>query len=171
MAAEEGGAAERKESESPRGRGSKGVEFGGGGRSREPVRLLPLRGVKKRRDSSPDKRCLGDHASIRAHPKVLRLLAKHDESRILFTDTIFKVNREGRPKERALLLSGIAIYVMKPETLKCGTRIEMRAVSKLTLSSLADNFCLVSGIVSTQTSRSDQATRSDPDGHSPSSSS
>ncbi|QDZ23555.1 TH1 domain-containing protein [Chloropicon primus] len=112
---------------------------------RTPVRLLPLHGVKKRRDSSPNKRCSGDHAKLGANPKVLRMLAKHDESRILFTGAVLKVNREGRPKERVLLLSGNAIYVLKPGTFKCGSRIEIRAVSKLTLSTLADNFCLVSG--------------------------
>ena len=108
------------------------------------IRLLPLRGVKKRRDSSPTKRCVGDHAEIGTRPKVLRMLAKHDESRILFTDSAFKINREGRPKERCLMLSGKAVYVMKPDTLKCGTRIDLKDVAAVTLSTLADNFCLVS---------------------------
>ena len=108
------------------------------------IKLLPLQGVKKRRDSSPLKRCVGDHADLGCHPKVLRMLAKHADSRVLFTDTIFKINREGKPKERLVLLSGTAIYILKPETFKCSTRVGMAAISKVVLSKQADNFCLVS---------------------------
>ena len=107
------------------------------------VKLLPLKGMKKRRDSSPLKRCIGDHAELSHHPKVLRMLAKHAESRVLFTDIVLKVNREGKPKERVLMLSGNAIYVLKPETFKCSTRIPLASISKVLLSRCADNFCMI----------------------------
>eukprot|EP00212_Chloropicon_laureae_P007230 CAMPEP_0197492928 /NCGR_PEP_ID=MMETSP1311-20131121/16878_1 /TAXON_ID=464262 /ORGANISM="Genus nov. species nov., Strain RCC856" /LENGTH=226 /DNA_ID=CAMNT_0043038063 /DNA_START=149 /DNA_END=829 /DNA_ORIENTATION=+ len=116
---------------------------GAAGDSHRATRLLPFRGRKKRRDSSPGKRCVGDHANVAHHPKVLRLLAKHNESRVLFADNIFKVSREGKPKPRTLLLSGQALYLLKPETFKCSTRIALGAIAKVVLSHFADNFCLV----------------------------
>ena len=113
-------------------------------RRSKDIKLLPLGGKKKRRDSSPSKHFVGDHLGICQHPKVLRTLSKYSESRVLFTDVVFKISREGKPKERALLLSGNAVYVLKPETFKCGSRIDLAWISKVTLSTYADNFCLIS---------------------------
>ena len=129
------------------GSGGVRVDELGGSRGREAARvdiLLPALGLKKRRDSSPGKRFEGDHASLRADPKVLRMLAKYDESRVLFSDFVHKINREGRPKTRILLIAGKAVYVLNPDTLKCGNRIAAERVSCVTLSTLADNFCDVS---------------------------
>ena len=129
------------------GSGGVRVDELGRSRGREAARvdtLLPALGLKKRRDSSPGKRFEGDHASLRADPKVLRMLAKYDESRVLFSDFVHKINREGRPKTRVLLIAGKAVYVLNPDTLKCGNRIAAERVSCVTLSTLADNFCHVS---------------------------
>ena len=82
------------------------------------IRLLPLRGVKKRRDSSPTKRCVGDHAEIGTRPKVLRMLAKHDESRILFTDSAY--GPTARYLERRLQNMGISATRFPP---RCGANI------------------------------------------------
>ena len=90
------------------GSGGVRVDELGGSRGREAARvdiLLPALGLKKRRDSSPGKRFEGDHASLRADPKVLRMLAKYDESRVLFSDFVHKINRQGRPKPRVLLFA------------------------------------------------------------------
>ncbi len=116
---------------------------GAPGDGHRAARLLPFRGHKKRRDSSPSKRCVGDHAGIAHHPKVLRMLAKHNEARVLFTDQALKVSREGKLKPRTLLLSDQALYVLKPETFKCGARVALDAIAGVVLSHFADNFCLV----------------------------
>ena len=105
--------------------------------------LLPYGGAKARRDSSPGKRIRGDHAGIGGEPKVLRMLAKHGDTRVVFADDVFKINREARPKPRKLLLSDRAVYLLRPDVLKCSARVDVADIAAVRLSTQADNFCLV----------------------------
>eukprot|EP01136_Pigoraptor_vietnamica_P006857 Opistho-1_new@40305 len=95
---------------------------------------------KERRRSSAVKMFLGDHLGLASNPNIIKLLAKNDDKRILFSDVITKINKRNKMQERVLLLTDAAMYNLEPSSYKCKRRIPLREIGSVSLSKLPDNF-------------------------------
>ena len=63
-------------------------------------------GQKERRKSSSAKMFLGDYLSLANNENIKKILAKHGDKTILFSDIIIKINKRNKMQERVLLLTG-----------------------------------------------------------------
>ncbi|XP_038686839.1 unconventional myosin-Ie-like [Tripterygium wilfordii] len=59
---------------------------------------------------------------------------------VLFADKVLKFTGTGKIKQRILLITDVAIYIVDPETDTLKRRIALVAVEKMCLSELTDNF-------------------------------
>nr|GEU73761.1 myosin IB heavy chain-like [Tanacetum cinerariifolium] len=61
----------------------------------------------------------------------------------MFSDKVLKFTGSGKMKNRILIITHFAIYLVDPETHSLKRRIALAAVEKLCLSELSDNFFAV----------------------------
>lgn len=62
------------------------------------------------------------------------------DKQVLFADKVLKFTGSGKMKQRILLITDFAIYIIDPETNALKRRIALAAVDKMFLSELSDNF-------------------------------
>lgn len=100
---------------------------------------------KLRRKASVRRHYVGDYLGLAGNPIITKLLcAQHKEKgTLLFSDEIDKINRKNKSQRRILLLTPTAIYNLAPGKYKCNRRIELKDVSGVSVSPLADNFVVL----------------------------
>jgi hypothetical protein len=100
-------------------------------------------GHKERRRSSGLKMFLGDYLSLATNPNVIKILSKHGDTSVSFSDVIIKINKRNKMQERILLVTESAIYNIDPGSYKVKRRIDLLELGEIRLSKLPDNFfCL-----------------------------
>lgn len=62
------------------------------------------------------------------------------DDKVLFADRVLKFTGSGKMKQRILLITDFAIYIIDPDSDLLKRRIALAAVDKLCLSKLSDNF-------------------------------
>lgn len=97
-------------------------------------------GQKERRRSSVDKEFFGDHLSLGQNAQITKMLAKHGDKLIIFSDLIIKVNKRNKMQERILMITESSIYNIEPQSYKMKRRILLKGVASISLSKLPDNF-------------------------------
>eukprot|EP01137_Pigoraptor_chileana_P009300 Opistho-2@57329 len=97
-------------------------------------------GQKERRRSSAVKMFLGDHLGLASNVNVVKLLAKNDDKKIVFSDVITKINKRNKMQERVFLMTDTAMYNLEPNSYKCKRRIPLKEIGSVSLSKLPDNF-------------------------------
>jgi myosin-1 len=108
---------------------------------------------KLRRRASVRRYYVGDYLRLADNPLILKLLAKYKEtgsgarggSTILFADEIDKINRKAKTQRRVLLLTSQAVYNLgvAKDKFKENRRLEVRAVTRVSVSKQADNFVVL----------------------------
>uniref|UniRef100_A0A0C9S851 TSA: Wollemia nobilis Ref_Wollemi_Transcript_5838_1238 transcribed RNA sequence n=1 Tax=Wollemia nobilis TaxID=56998 RepID=A0A0C9S851_9CONI len=100
----------------------------------------PFMGVKVRRRTSLYRQYQGDYIDAKSNQIILKLLEKQGDRQVLFADNIVKVNSEGKIKRQVLLISDIAVYILDAQWGNLKHRIGLKAIEKVCLSTLSDNF-------------------------------
>ena len=106
---------------------------------------------KMRRRASVRRFYVGDYLGLAGNASVAKLLSKYKDespsgghtSSILFADAVSKINRKSKAQMRVLLLTPHALYNLTEGKWKENRRIEIRKISAVSLSKLADNFVVV----------------------------
>jgi len=100
-------------------------------------------GQKERRRSSGLKMFLGDYLNLSTNQTIIKLLAKHGDTSVAFSDVIIKINKRNKMQERILLITEAAVYNIDPGSYKVKRRIDLLELGEIRLSKLPDNFfCL-----------------------------
>ncbi|XP_057951122.1 uncharacterized protein LOC131145958 isoform X2 [Malania oleifera] len=100
----------------------------------------PFMGVKVRRKSSLHRDYKGDYLDVPSRPYLIKILEKQGDKKVLFADKVLKFTGTGKMKQRILLITDFAVYIVDPETDSLKRRIALAAVDKICLSELSDNF-------------------------------
>jgi len=109
-----------------------------------------LLGKKDRRAESKERKFEGDYMRYDQNYGLQNSLGPNKSERVLFADQVAKLNRRLRLERRDLILTVEAIYfVMRATKLgqtlyKLSTRIRIADITKMTLSTLQDNFVVMS---------------------------
>ena len=88
-----------------------------------------------------------DHLNLASSTSVRSVLGKYHEANteaetVYFSDFIIKINPQGRPQERLLLISNKAVYNLMPNDYKkCKRRVEIAKIGNITASAYLDMFC------------------------------
>lgn len=96
-------------------------------------------GMKQRRRSSINKEFVGDSLRLSEKDSVTKYLAKHGDKRVLFSDSVVKVNKRLKMQERFLLISESGIYNLDG-SYKLKRRIAFQDLRSVLMSTLPDNF-------------------------------
>ncbi|KAI4337936.1 hypothetical protein L6164_016298 [Bauhinia variegata] len=97
-------------------------------------------GIKVRRKASLHRDYKGDYIDVPSHPFLMKILQKQGDKKVLFADRVLKFTGSGKMKQRILLITDFAIYIVDPETDTLKRRIALAVVEKMCLSELSDNF-------------------------------
>ncbi|CAK9176964.1 unnamed protein product [Ilex paraguariensis] len=100
----------------------------------------PFMGIKVRRKASLHRDYRGDYLDLPSRPHLMKILEKQGDKKVFFADRVLKFTGSGKMKQRILLITDFAIYIVDPETDALKRRIALAAVEKLCLSELSDNF-------------------------------
>ncbi|XP_059629119.1 uncharacterized protein LOC132271684 [Cornus florida] len=100
----------------------------------------PFMGVKVRRKASIHRDYRGDYLDVPSRPYLMKILEKQGDRQVLFADKVLKFTGSGKMKQRILLITDFAMYIVDPETDALKRRIALAAVDKICLSELSDNF-------------------------------
>uniref|UniRef100_A0A0D6R4I5 TH1 domain-containing protein n=1 Tax=Araucaria cunninghamii TaxID=56994 RepID=A0A0D6R4I5_ARACU len=100
----------------------------------------PFMGMKVRRRTSLYRQYQGDYIDAKSNQIILKLLEKQGDRQVLFADNIVKVNSEGKIKRQVLLISDVAVYILDAQWGNLKHRIGLKAIEKVCLSTLSDNF-------------------------------
>ncbi|KAH9308737.1 hypothetical protein KI387_036648, partial [Taxus chinensis] len=99
-----------------------------------------LMGSKVRRRTSLYRQYHGDYLNVKSNQNILNLLHKQGDRKVLFADNIVKVIGSGKIKRQVLLISDVAAYLLDAQWGNLKRRIALKAVEKVCLSELSDNF-------------------------------
>ncbi|KAH7651550.1 Class I myosin tail homology domain-containing protein [Dioscorea alata] len=102
--------------------------------------MEPFMGMKVRRRASLHRDCEGDYLDVPSDPHLMKILSKQGDDKVLFADKVLKFTGSGKMKQRILLITDFAIYIIDPDSDLLKRRIALAAVDKLCLSKLSDNF-------------------------------
>ncbi|KAL3652420.1 hypothetical protein CASFOL_002101 [Castilleja foliolosa] len=105
--------------------------------------LEPFMGVKVRRKASRLRDYIGDYLDVQSRPYLMKILEKQGDRKVLFADKVLKFTGSGKMKQRILLITDFAIYIVDPISDALKRRIALAAVEKLCLSELSDNFLAI----------------------------
>ncbi|CAH9059200.1 unnamed protein product [Cuscuta epithymum] len=94
-------------------------------------------------DPTPRVDCPGDHLGVRSRPYLMKILDKQGDKNIVFVDKVLKITSSGKMKQRILLITDCAIYLVDPEGDVLKRRVALAAVDKLCLSKLSDHFIAI----------------------------
>ena len=89
-----------------------------------------------------------DHLNLTSSTSVRSVLGKYHEANteaetVYFSDFIIKINPQGRPQERLLLISNKAVYNLMPNDYKkCKRRVEISQIGSITASTKSDEFVI-----------------------------
>uniref|UniRef100_A0A5B7BW15 Putative Myosin heavy chain-related isoform 1 n=1 Tax=Davidia involucrata TaxID=16924 RepID=A0A5B7BW15_DAVIN len=100
----------------------------------------PFMGIKVRRKASLYRDYRGDYLDVPSRLYLMKILEKQGDKQVLFADKVLKFTSSGKMKQRILLITDFAIYIVDPETDVLKRRITLAAVDKISLSELSDNF-------------------------------
>ncbi|XP_009628883.1 uncharacterized protein LOC107823343 [Nicotiana tabacum] len=100
----------------------------------------PFMGVKVRRKASILRDYVGDYLDVPSRPYLMKILEKQGDKKVLFADKVLKFTGSGKMKQRILLITDFAVYIVDPDCGALKRRIALAAVEKLCLSELSDNF-------------------------------
>lgn len=100
----------------------------------------PFMGFKVRRKASIHRDYLGDYLDVPSRPYLMKILEKQGDKKVLFADKVLKFTGSGKMKQRILLITDFAVYIVDPDCGALKRRIALAAVEKLCLSELSDNF-------------------------------
>ncbi|KAA8533656.1 hypothetical protein F0562_030910 [Nyssa sinensis] len=100
----------------------------------------PFMGIKVRRKASLYRDYRGDYLDVPSRPYLMKILEKQGDRKVLFADKVLKFTCSGKMKQRMLLITDFAVYIVDPETHALKRRIALAAVDKICLSELSDNF-------------------------------
>ncbi|KAG5233774.1 hypothetical protein OIU77_000907 [Salix suchowensis] len=100
----------------------------------------PFMGVKVRRKASRHRDIQGDYLDVPSHSYLMKILQKQGDNQVLFADKVLKFTGSGKMKQRILLITDFAVYIVDPEINALKRRIALAAVEKICLSELSDNF-------------------------------
>ncbi|GLJ36849.1 hypothetical protein SUGI_0744050 [Cryptomeria japonica] len=96
--------------------------------------------AKVRRRISLNRQYHGDYLNVKSNQNIFNLLQKQGDKKLLFADNILKVNGSGKIKRQVLLISDVAAYLLDAQWGNLKRRIALKAVEKVCLSELSDNF-------------------------------
>ncbi|XP_019704986.1 uncharacterized protein [Elaeis guineensis] len=102
--------------------------------------LKPFMGVKVRRRASLRRDCKGDYLDVPSDPCLSSILSKRGDQKVLFADKVLKFTGSGKIKQRIILITECAIYLVDPDADVLKRRIALAAVHMICLSKLSDNF-------------------------------
>lgn len=105
--------------------------------------LEPFMGVKVRREASRHRDYRGDYIDVPSRPSLMKIIRKQGDDKVLFADKVLKFTASGKMKQRILIITDFAIYMVDPETDTLKRRIALAAVDKFCLSELSDNFLAI----------------------------
>uniref|UniRef100_A0A6N2KC79 TH1 domain-containing protein n=1 Tax=Salix viminalis TaxID=40686 RepID=A0A6N2KC79_SALVM len=100
----------------------------------------PFMGVKVRRKASRHRDIQGDYLDVPSNSYLMKILQKQGDNQVLFADKVLKFTGSGKMKQRILLITDFAVYIVDPEINALKRRIALAAVEKICLSELSDNF-------------------------------
>lgn len=102
--------------------------------------LKPFMGVKARRRASLRRNCKVDYLDVPSDRYLSSVLSKRGEQKVVFADKVLKFTKSGKIKQRIMLITERAIYLVDPDADLLKRRIALEAVDKICLSKLSDNF-------------------------------
>ncbi|KAG0455141.1 hypothetical protein HPP92_024433 [Vanilla planifolia] len=82
----------------------------------------------------------GDYIGVPSDPYLSKILRKQGDGKVLFADKILRFTGSGKIKQRILLITDFAIYLIDPNSDVLKRRIALAAVDKICVSELNDNF-------------------------------
>eukprot|EP00792_Barthelona_sp_PAP020_P007226 TRINITY_DN3125_c1_g2_i1.p1 TRINITY_DN3125_c1_g2~~TRINITY_DN3125_c1_g2_i1.p1 ORF type:complete len:183 (+),score=43.68 TRINITY_DN3125_c1_g2_i1:43-591(+) len=99
--------------------------------------------LKNRRRSSDLKIFKGDHLDLFEDEQIMRILQENNDTTILFSDIVIKINRKNRMQRRFLILTTRFLYNIEPLNYKLHRKIDILDINCVYTSTFADNFiCL-----------------------------
>ena len=98
---------------------------------------------KKRRRGSWVFYFMGDYIDAKNNINIAKIMAKYGDQRILFADMVDKTNRKHKTQPRVLVITERAMYFLTPNKFKMSRRIELGAITKLSMSAFADNYMVL----------------------------
>ncbi|KAG0456384.1 hypothetical protein HPP92_024172 [Vanilla planifolia] len=94
---------------------------------------LPFVGMKVRRRADLLRECQGDYIGVPSDPYLSKILRKQGDGKVLFADKILRFTGSGKIKQRILLITDFAIYLIDPNSDVLKRRIALAAVDKICL--------------------------------------
>eukprot|EP00948_MAST-09A_sp_MAST-9A-sp1_P000460 g460.t1 len=98
---------------------------------------------RKRRRGSVHLFFLGDYTNASGDPEMGRTMEKFGDSKILFADTVVKYNEKFKNQERIFVMTDKHLYNVLPNTFKLRRKIALMDIVALSLSTMADNYCVI----------------------------
>ncbi|KAJ6240666.1 hypothetical protein M0813_23764 [Anaeramoeba flamelloides] len=95
---------------------------------------------KSRRRSSAMKEYYGNYLRIDNKKAVKNLMQKNKDTKVIFCDTVAKINKRNKVQERALLITDLNVYNLNPSSFQILRKISIVQLSSITLSTFEDNF-------------------------------
>ncbi len=86
---------------------------------------------------------MGDYLQVAQDLRIQKILAKNNESKVLFVDSVDKINRKYQTQKRVMLLSEGSVYNLNPGKLSLNRRIEIKNIGGLSMSTKPDNYFVV----------------------------
>ncbi|KAL9683537.1 hypothetical protein QQ045_015359 [Rhodiola kirilowii] len=97
-------------------------------------------GGKTRRRASLHRDYQGDYLDVPSNPRLINILKKQGDGKLLFADKVVKFTGTGKMKKRILLITSSAIYMVDPDTTSLKRRVILKNIDKISLSEMSDNF-------------------------------
>lgn len=91
----------------------------------------------------------GDYLGIENNPGIMDVMQEYKKERVVFTDSVEKINRRGKPETRDFVVTDSAVYLITKEikkkvvSYKIMRRTPLREIRALSMSTLADNFIVI----------------------------
>uniref|UniRef100_A0A7N0T3H6 TH1 domain-containing protein n=1 Tax=Kalanchoe fedtschenkoi TaxID=63787 RepID=A0A7N0T3H6_KALFE len=82
----------------------------------------------------------GDYLDVPSIPRLINILRKQGDNKVLFADKVLKFTGTGKMKKRILVITTLAMYMVDPDTISLKRRVTLMNVDKISFSELSDNF-------------------------------
>lgn len=83
---------------------------------------------------------IGDYLKAMTRSGLEAVLKEKNDTEVLFSDIILKVNRKNKVQERVFILTSQAIYNIEPGSNKLKRRIPLTSLGSVSMSKLNDNW-------------------------------
>ncbi|KAJ5074102.1 hypothetical protein M0811_00730 [Anaeramoeba ignava] len=98
---------------------------------------------KERRRSSDLKEFKGDSLGLENKKAIKKYLSKSNNSKILFSGKVQKMNKRNKIQERVLMVTDEFVYNLDPGSYKSKREISINKINSIAVSNLPDNFFVI----------------------------